>query len=189
MNVIAIIPAKTDSIRLKKKNLKIINNKSLVQHSIEYALNSKYIKEIYISTESDEVKKIASQFNVSILERNPKLMGKAEVVEVYIDSMTEIKKISKLSKIDIVVGIQPDHPDRQLNIDRAIDYFIENTYDDLFTVDSTGTRNGSIRITKSAHVISGKMSHRVGSLVDNCTNIHDDNDLIMAENNINEKND
>jgi hypothetical protein len=57
----------------------------------------------------------------------------------------------------------------------------------LFTVDKDGTRNGSIRITKAEHVKSGKMSRRVGSMRDECTNIHSEQDLINAEKNINEQ--
>ena len=37
---VAIIPAKTDSTRLKKKNLRVIAEKTLVEHSILYAKNS-----------------------------------------------------------------------------------------------------------------------------------------------------
>lgn len=184
INVVAIIPAKTDSVRLKKKNLKIINNKPLIEYSIIYSLNSKYINEIYINTESEEIKKIAETYNINVINRNDKLMGQTEVVEVYIESMAQISQQTSLKSIDIVIGIQPDHPDRLLDIDHAIEYFIENKYDDLFTVDDKGTRNGSIRITKAEHVLSGKMSRRVGSLVDSCTNIHDEEDLLNAEKNI-----
>ena len=187
VNVIAIIPAKTDSVRLKNKNLQIIDSRSLVEHSIIYAERSKYIREIYVNTESQEIKNYSKTYPIKIIERNKKLMGKTEVVEVYIESMKEIYNQTELDNIDIVIGLQPDHPDRMINIDNAIEYFIENTYDDLFTVDDKGTRNGSIRITKAVHVVSGKMSRRVGSLLDNCTNIHDEDDLVQAEKNIKNK--
>ena len=69
-------------------------------------------------------------------------------------------------------------------LDDMLDYFVDNTYDDLFTVDSKGTRNGSIRITKSQYVKDGTMSRRVGSMLDDCTNIHSEEDLKQAERNI-----
>ena len=37
---LAIIPAKTDSTRLKKKNLRVIAGKTLVEHALDYATNS-----------------------------------------------------------------------------------------------------------------------------------------------------
>ena len=42
---------------------------------------------------------------------------------------------------------------------------------DLFTVNKDGTRNGSVRIFKAANVVSGQVSRRVGSMLDNCTNV------------------
>ena len=36
---LAIIPAKTDSTRLKKKNLRVIAGKTLVEHALDYANN------------------------------------------------------------------------------------------------------------------------------------------------------
>ena len=61
---------------------------------------------------------------------------------------------------------------------------MDNKYDDLFTVDPNGTRNGSIRITKAQYVKDGSMSRRVGSMLDDCTNIHSEEDLKQAEVNI-----
>ena len=46
---------------------------------------------------------------------------------------------------------------------------------------------GSIRITKAEHVKLGYMSRRVGSMTDDCTNIHSEQDLLNAEKNINER--
>ena len=64
---IAFIPAKTDSTRLPKKNLQVIDGKTLVEHTIDYALRSKYIKNIIVSTESKEVRKICESYDKDIL--------------------------------------------------------------------------------------------------------------------------
>ena len=61
INAVAIIPAKGNSTRLPKKNLQLINNKTLVEHSIDYAKTSKYVKKIYVSTDSDEIKVMAKK--------------------------------------------------------------------------------------------------------------------------------
>ena len=42
--VTAIIPAKTDSTRLTKKNLKVINGKTLLEHTLDYAKKSSTTK-------------------------------------------------------------------------------------------------------------------------------------------------
>jgi len=167
INAVAIIPAKGNSTRLPKKNLQLINNKTLVEHSIDYAKTSKYVRKIYISTDSDEIKVMAKKNNVEIQDRPKDLLGEAEVADIYVDL---VKKIN-LDNITHIIGLQPDHPDRQNKLDDMIDYFIEKKYMDLFTVNKDGTRNGSVRIFKAENVVSGQMSRRVGAMLDDCTNV------------------
>ena len=185
---IAIIPAKTDSTRLPKKNLQVIDGKTLVEHTIDYAKNSEYIKHIIVSTESEEVKEICKKYNNILIYNRPKhLLKDAEVADVYVDifqNQMTLHSDSLSTRATHMVAIQPDHPDRTNNVDDMLDYFVDNTYDDLFTVDSKGTRNGSIRITKARYVKDGTMSRRVGSMLDDCTNIHSEEDLKQAERNI-----
>ena len=181
IKAIAIIPAKTDSKRLKKKNLRIINNKTLVEHAIDYAKNSALIKHIVVTTESDEVRLITKKYeNIILRDREKSYMGEREVADVYVNVMQELDP-QLLNGITHVVGIQPDHPDRRTKVDDLLEYVVENKYDDLVTVNSDGTRNGAVRITKSGFVKHGVMSRRVGSHLDDCTNIHSENDLNKAE--------
>ena len=190
---LAIIPAKTDSKRVKRKNLRLINDKTLVDHAIEYAKKSSLVDYIIVTTESDEVKEIARKYSeVLVYERDKDYMGEREVADVYINVLqSDLKKHGNediISKITHVIGIQPDHPDRTTCLDSLLNYAVDNKYDDLFTVDSNGTRNGAVRITKKDFVLSGTMSRRVGSFLDDCTNIHSEQDIIYAEKNINEMN-
>ena len=179
---VAIIPAKTDSIRLPKKNLQVINGKTLLEHSLDYAKNSEYIKHIIVSTESEEVREICKSYDgIRVLSRPEHLLKDAEVADVYVDVFQNNPIPTETTHM---VAIQPDHPDRTRDIDEMLDYFVDNTYDDLFTVDHEGTRNGSIRITKPKYVKDGTMSRRVGSMLDDCTNIHSEDDLEQAEINI-----
>ena len=178
-----IIPAKGDSKRLVGKNKRIIAGKTLLEHSIEYAKKSNLASSIIVSTEDEETKKIAESYDIRVVGREKDFMGEREVADVYIKIFQEYGDDS----FTHVVGVQPDHPDRTIPLDKMLEYAVENLYDDLFTVDPDGTRNGSIRITKSKHVKSGYMSRRVGSMTDDCTNIHSEQDLLNAEKNINER--
>ena len=183
---VAIIPAKTDSTRLKKKNLRVIAGKTLVEHAIDYAKASKLVQDIIVTSESDEVRDIVETYdNVLFYERDKSYMGEREVADVYVNIFQKQFRDKGEWKIPQmvthVVGIQPDHPDRTNELDDMIEYFIKNKYDDLVTVDSYGTRNGSVRIVKAELVKHGTMSRRVGSMVDHCTNIHTEEDLKQAE--------
>jgi len=184
---IAFIPAKTDSTRLPKKNLQVINNKTLVEHTIDYALDSQYIKDIVVSTESDEVEEICKSYDEHILVygRPEYLLKDAEVADVYVDifqnQFTNYGEWRIPSMATHVIALQPDNPDRNHSIDKVIDYFVDNTYDDLVTVSKDGTRNGASRITKAEYVKNGTMSRRMGTYLDDCTNIHSEEDLKQAE--------
>ncbi len=187
---LAIIPAKTDSTRLKKKNLRVIAGKTLVEHALDYATESELIRHIVITTESDEVKELTKKYNnVFIFDRDESYMGEREVADVYVNVANEFKRDYENLFLEVthVVGIQPDHPDRQTNADELLQYAVTNKYDDLVTVDSSGTRNGAVRITQKQFVESGMMSRRVGSFLDDCTNIHSEDDLKQAEINIESK--
>tara|TARA_B100001059_G_scaffold218680_1_gene239088 strand:- start:5805 stop:6365 length:561 start_codon:yes stop_codon:yes gene_type:complete len=178
-----IIPAKGDSKRLVGKNKRTIAGKTLLEHSIEYAQKSKLATTIIVSTEDEVTKTIAEAYGVRVVGRSKDFMGEREVADVYIKIFKEYGH----NNFTHVVGIQPDHPDRTIPLDKMLTYAVENKYDDLFTVDPDGTRNGSIRITKAEHVNIGAMSRRVGSMMDDCTNIHSEQDLLKAEKNINER--
>ena len=175
-----IIPAKGDSKRLVGKNKRVIAGKTLLEHSIEYAKKSTLASSIIVSTEDKETKSIAESYGVKVVGRDKDFMGEREVADVYVKIFQEYGNDS----FTHVVGVQPDHPDRTIPLDKMLTYAVENKYDDLFTVDSKGTRNGSIRITKSQYVKDGTMSRRVGSMLDDCTNIHSEEDLKQAERNI-----
>ena len=105
---------------------------------------------------------------------------KEEVADVYVNVVQEIES-DILKNITHVVGIQPDHPDRKTNVDELLEYVVSNKYDDLVTFDSVELEMVQWRVTKKEFVQSGMMSRRVGSYLDNCTNIHSEEDLKMLK--------
>jgi CMP-N,N'-diacetyllegionaminic acid synthase len=175
MKVLTIIPAKTDSKRLPKKNLQKINGKTLIEHSIDYAKECKYVDDIILSTESSDVISIAIQNGIQGMMRSKSLCGDAEVTDVYIDVLNNID-----DKYDYVVCLQPDHPDREHTLEYCIDYMIENNYDDIITIEPNFKRSGSVRIFKYKHLLDGHVSKRIGCIKDDATDIHYQEDLDKA---------
>ena len=45
-----------------------------------------------------------------------------------------------------MVALQPDHPDREHDLDYCLNYMIDNNYDDLITIEPNYKRSGSVRI-------------------------------------------
>ena len=125
---LAIIPAKTDSTRLKKKNLRVIAGKTLVEHAIDYAENGWLIKQIVVTTESDEVRELTKKYdNIILCDRDESYMGEREVADVYVNVVQEISP-SILKDVTHIIGIQPDHPDRQTRGDDLLEYAVKNKY-------------------------------------------------------------
>ena len=189
-NSIAIIPCKTDSRRVKFKNLQEIDGLTLLEISIKYALSSKLIEKVYVSTESQKVMEIASNYNVECITRRENLLGDAEVCDVYVDAISSLIEDKKIDPnyFEYVVGIQPDHPDRDNRLDDLLKYAFNNKYDDLFTVSKKYVRTGSIRIIRMEHIKDGLVSRRVGCFKDEATNIHSLEDLKNAAIRIQSKN-
>ena len=179
MKILTIIPAKTDSTRLPKKNIQKIKGKTLVEYSIEYAKQSKYNPEIIVSSESDEVLKIALDNKVGFIERPTHLLKDAEVTDVYIDILK-----NTTTKYDLIVCLQPDHPDREHTFDYCVDYMIDNNYDDLITIESSFKRSVSVRIFKYDYLLNEHVSKRIGCIKDDATDIHYQQDLERARDRI-----
>lgn len=176
MKVLVIIPAKMDSKRLPGKNMREINGFSLVEHSIFYANKSSHDLDIIISSESIELEKLSKKHNVFFHHRSIEMCGETEVVDVYISILKNQNKV-----YDLIVGLQPDHPDREHTLDSCIDYMVNNNYDDLITIEENYKRSGSVRIFKYDHLINSNVSKRIGCLKDSATDIHYIEDLNKAK--------
>ena len=70
--ILAVIPARLGSKGLKKKNIKLINNQPLINYSIRSCLKSKLIDKIFVSTESNLIKKISEKQKINIDFLRPK---------------------------------------------------------------------------------------------------------------------
>lgn len=65
MKVLAVIPARAGSKGIPNKNIRIIGKHPLVYYSIHNALSSQFITDVIVSTDSPEVRIIATQMGAS----------------------------------------------------------------------------------------------------------------------------
>jgi len=132
--IIAIIPARGGSTRVKNKNIKIFNKKPLIVWTIEAALKSKLITDVYVTSENKSILKISKKYLANIIKRPKKLsnsiiMPDAAVRHAYL-------KINK--DYDYIVTLQPTSPLRQAkDIDEAIKKIIKTGADSLLSVFKT----------------------------------------------------
>tara|TARA_R110001583_G_scaffold184390_1_gene343708 strand:- start:106 stop:789 length:684 start_codon:yes stop_codon:yes gene_type:complete len=128
-NIVASIPAREGSKRVIKKNLRPLNGKPMISYAVEASKQSKYLKDIYVNSDSDEIGKYGESLGVKFYKRNKYLGGDNITSDEY--NYDFIKNI----KSDILVQINPVCPlITGDDIDKIVKHFIENNFDSLITV-------------------------------------------------------
>ena len=100
MKKVIVIPARLDSSRLPKKVLLDLNGKTVLQRVYEQCLKVKNVDEVYIATDSLEIKEVCETFtNKVIITKSTHQYGTDRIGEA----------ISSID-CDIVINIQGDEP-------------------------------------------------------------------------------
>ncbi|TAK98585.1 MAG: dimethylmenaquinone methyltransferase [Rhodospirillaceae bacterium] len=73
MRVVAFVPAKGESNRIRNKNTVVLDGEYLFKRKLRQLLACPEIDAVYLDTESDKIIELASDLPVKILKRNPKL--------------------------------------------------------------------------------------------------------------------
>lgn len=135
--ILAIIPARSKSKGLRHKNIKKFNGKPLLIWTVSQALNSKYIDEIFVSTDSNYYKKIVENFGLKVPILRPKYLSKDAVSSFDVIEHV-IKKLVENGKFfDYVILLEPTSPIRKkTDIDNVIKKFHKHSkkIDGLITV-------------------------------------------------------
>jgi CMP-N-acetylneuraminic acid synthetase len=137
-SVIAIIPARAGSKGLPGKNVRPLCGKPLVAWSIESARGSRYVDEVLVSTDGDDIARVAEQFGAAVPFRRP--------YELATDSATTLSAVQhaleyyqRLGRsFDVVVLLEPTSPLREeSDIDRMLEQ-ISNAWENFDAVISVG---------------------------------------------------
>ena len=146
MKTIAIIPARGGSKRLHHKNLLSFGGVPLLVHSILYAkANSEIIKEIYVTTDDEDIKRVALEYGASVIDRPAYLSGDNE------PTLTAMQHVLQTIKhpVEDVVLLQPTNPLREkCLLKEAYEIYALDDYDSLFTVSRNYHKLGRIENSK-----------------------------------------
>ena len=87
MQVTALIPARKGSKGIKKKNIKEFCGKPLIQWTLNSALESKYIDQVIVSTDCDQIASLAVKSGAKVpYIRPPNLSSDtANMIDVVLD--------------------------------------------------------------------------------------------------------
>lgn len=129
MKILAVIPARAGSKGIPNKNIRIIGGHPLIYYSIKNALSSEYITDVVITTDSPEVKIIASQMGAAVRWRDERLCGDSVTLDAVI-----YDALDRSVDWDYIVTMQPTSPTLTAEtLDKAISYAIENDLDTLIS--------------------------------------------------------
>lgn len=173
--IAAIIPAKGGSTRLPNKNMALLNGRPMIDYTILAAQESDRVDCIYVSTDSDEIAAHAKAMGVDVIRRPTSLGGDVPLVEVFQHALAALDD----PNIEIVVGFQADHPDRNVSLNEALEIFEAEGADRLMSTEADGTKNGAHYILSRRYLETGE-SRKDTVIVDDCTNVHYQSDLDKA---------
>jgi len=120
--MVSLILARGGSKGVPKKNIKKLNGIPLIGYVITEAQKSKIIRDIYVSTDCEEIKKICLSFGVKVIDRPSNL---SQDKSLDIDSFRHFCK--ELNYTEPIIHLRATTPlIDSLVIDNAIEVFLKN---------------------------------------------------------------
>ena len=149
--ILAVIPARAGSKKIKNKNIIKIKKKPLIYYTIIEAIKSKFIDEICLSTDSVKIQNISKSFGLDSFFLRPKILStdNALTKDVVLHALKQSEKFYK-KKFDYIILLQPTCPLRKsYHIDDAIIKIIKNKQNSLISIcDVEGYHPNRMKIIK-----------------------------------------
>ena len=157
LNIAVVIPAKINSRRLKLKNIKKIWGKPMIYWSINAAKNTKIIKNIYVSSESNKILSIAKKYGAKTIKRPIELSKnttpKMDVIK------HAVNKITKTNKPKIIISLQANSPNlTSLDLLNGIIDLVKFRKNEIISVNKNLMQNAAFRIMKYKTVFQKGLS-------------------------------
>jgi len=133
--MLAIIPARGGSKGLPGKNIKKLSGKPLIAYSIEAAKNASSIDKVIVSTDSEEIAKVAREYGAEVPFMRPSHLAEdtSLAIDNYNYTVDRYKQDFGVGFNDFCV-LQPTSPLRSSSdIDSAINMFYEKNADSVIS--------------------------------------------------------
>ena len=134
LSILAIIPARSGSKGLPGKNIIECAGKPLIAWSIEAAIKSKYISDVLVSTDTEDIASVAKIYGAWVPFLRDTLLAEddSNMNDVVNDVL---KNIDDKSIYDLVILLQPTSPLRMVqHIDDAIETYLKKKKSDSDTL-------------------------------------------------------
>ncbi|MPS31267.1 MULTISPECIES: cytidylyltransferase domain-containing protein [unclassified Salinivibrio] len=131
---IALIPARGGSKGLARKNVLPVNGKPLIAWTIEAALHSEHLDEVYVSTEDEEIARVSEAFGAQVIPRPAELASdQASSIDVITHALSWLEQHAV--DCDVMALLQPTSPLRKAQcIDNALALYRDKDADFVISV-------------------------------------------------------
>lgn len=152
--ILAVIPARSGSKRIKNKNIKSFLGKEIISYPITELKNSRYIDDIIVSTDSEIIKEIALSYGASVpfmrsKENSDDYSTTYDVVEEVINNLNE--------EFDLVCCV---YPTSVFVTSSMLDYAVEKILSDP-------SASSIVSILEYSHPIQRSLAIKEGYLLSN----------------------
>lgn len=129
MRIIAEIPARAGSERVKNKNLKLLNKKPLISYAINATKKASLLNDIFVNTDSTEIGNYSESLGVKYYKRPKHLASNTASSDEYNYDFFQNHNVDLLVQVNPVCPLITGR-----KIDQIIKYFLDNDLDSLITV-------------------------------------------------------
>lgn len=127
LKILAIITARGGSKGLPGKNIKVLQGKPLLAWTIEQAQASKYLDEIFVSTDSEEIALVSKEYGVEVPELRPSYLAMDDTSSMDVLEYTITNLEQKGKSFDYLILLEPTSPLRKWDdIDKMIQLACDN---------------------------------------------------------------
>ena len=132
MRVLAVIPACEGSVVFPNKNMRVIQGKPLIYYVIKNAMQSRYITDVIVTSNSNEILSLGRQMGTLTRKRKQELCN----IKVSLDSVVwDVFEQLNINDYDYIVTMQSISPTLKVKtLDAAFEEIFANDYDTLISV-------------------------------------------------------
>lgn len=137
--MLAIIPARSGSKGVPKKNIKELAGAPLISYTIKAAKKSEFITRVIVSTDSEEIADVARKYGAEVPFLRPAELSTddAKAIDVYLYTIERLN-LENDEQINEFLVLLPTSPLRNyMDIDQAIKIFKKKNADSVISVTET----------------------------------------------------
>jgi CMP-N,N'-diacetyllegionaminic acid synthase len=135
MRILGVIPARGGSKSVPGKNIKLLGDKPLLQYTSDVAKQSKYLSKVVLSSDDDEIIRLASALGVEVPFKRPYYLAEDKSPTLPVITHVLDFYAAQGEFFDAVCLLQVTTPFRTLQfLDSALEKFIKDETDSLISV-------------------------------------------------------